>query len=102
MFSFFKKTKATQELDKLITEIQMDMENNYKDLARQALEELKQKFILDNLNNTFEVLIEEFENGYSVGYTENYIKVYIDEKLKNKKYKVLLTTPFKEGALAKR
>ncbi len=43
MFSFFKKTKTTQELDKLITEIQMDMENNYKDLARQALEELKQK-----------------------------------------------------------
>ena len=42
MFSFFKKTKATQELDKLVTEIHMDMENNYKDLARPALEELKQ------------------------------------------------------------
>ena len=43
MFSFFKKTKVTQELDTLIAEIKMAMENNYKDIARQSLEELEQK-----------------------------------------------------------
>ena len=34
MFSFFKKTKVTQELDTLIAEIKMAMENNYKDIAK--------------------------------------------------------------------
>ena len=41
-------------------------------------EELKSRFISQNLNTLHDVVIEEFEDGYSVGYTANYIKTYID------------------------
>lgn len=61
---------------------------------------LKEKFILENINKTFNVIIEEYVNGYSVGYTENYVKVYINKKLENKKYKITLIKPFKDGAIA--
>ena len=63
-------------------------------------EELKSRFISQNLNTLHEVVIEEFEDGYSVGYTANYIKTYIDKKLKEGKYTVLLKSSFKDGALA--
>jgi threonylcarbamoyladenosine tRNA methylthiotransferase MtaB len=63
-------------------------------------EELKSRFISQNLNTLHEVVIEEFEEGYSVGYTANYIKTYIDKKLKEGKYTVLLNGSFKDGALA--
>ena len=64
-------------------------------------EELKSNFISDNLNLTHDVIIEEFEDGYSVGYTANYIKVYINDKVKEGKYTVTLEKAFKDGALAK-
>ena len=63
-------------------------------------EELKSKFINDNLNLLHQVIVEEFEDGYSVGYTANYIKVYISDKIKEGKYTVTLEKAFKDGALA--
>ena len=44
MFSFFKKAKSVKELDRLISEITMNMQNNYKDAAKSALKELEQRF----------------------------------------------------------
>ena len=44
MFGFFKKAKATKELDHIIAEINMNMQNNYKDAAQSALRELEQRF----------------------------------------------------------
>ncbi len=40
-------------------------------------EKFKQKFIQENLNKTHTVLVEEISNGYSLGYTENYIYTYL-------------------------
>ncbi len=37
---------------------------------------LKSAFLFDNLNTVASVYVEDFENGYNVGYTPNYIKVY--------------------------
>ncbi|MDY6367872.1 MAG: tRNA (N(6)-L-threonylcarbamoyladenosine(37)-C(2))-methylthiotransferase MtaB, partial [Clostridia bacterium] len=42
--------------------------------------ELKSKFVQKNVGKPLTVLIEEFKDGYSVGYTENYLRVYIPEK----------------------
>ena len=42
--------------------------------------EFKQKFMQENLNTTRQVLIEEFDGEYSLGYTENYIYTYIKGK----------------------
>ena len=58
------------------------------------------KFLTDNINQTHEVLVEEVKDGYSVGYTENYIYTYIDQKLSNGIYEVVLIKPFKDGMLA--
>lgn len=44
MFQFFKKVKSAKELDRIITEITMNMQNNYKDAAKLALREFEQRF----------------------------------------------------------
>jgi len=44
MFGFFKKVKSAKELDRIIAEITMNMQNNYKDAAQLALRELEQRF----------------------------------------------------------
>ena len=44
MFGFFKKAKSVKELDRLISEITMNMQNNYKDAAKSALKELEQRY----------------------------------------------------------
>jgi len=44
MFGFFKKVKSVKELDRLISEITMNMQNNYKDAAKSALKELEQRY----------------------------------------------------------
>jgi len=44
MFGFFNKAKSVKELDRIIAEINMNMQNNYKDAAQSALRELEQRF----------------------------------------------------------
>lgn len=43
MFGFFKKAKAAGELDRIIAEIDMNMQNNYKDAAREAFREYEER-----------------------------------------------------------
>ncbi len=53
--------------------------------------ELEKKFFLSFINRVLEVLIEEVNDSSSAGFTSNYIKVKIKEKLeKNKIYKVTI------------
>ena len=60
--------------------------------------ELKDKFICENLGKTFEVVPEDEENGYIVGYTENYIKVYLNDKTQKRILQVKLVEAYKDGA----
>jgi len=43
--------------------------------------QFKQKFYEQNKNTTHSMLVEEVENGVSVGYTDNYIYTYINKVL---------------------
>ena len=43
--------------------------------------EFKLKFFKNNMNTNHKVLIEEVKDGYSLGYTENYIYTYIEKPL---------------------
>ena len=77
------------------------------EIAKQREKDLKQlndkfynQFLSDNIGKTHKVLVEEVKDGYSVGYTENYIYTYIDQKLDNGIYKVELTEKFKDGCKA--
>jgi len=44
MFGFFKKAKSAKELDRILAEITMNMQNNYKDAAQSAFKELERRF----------------------------------------------------------
>ncbi len=61
---------------------------------------LKTRFISKNLGVEHQVIIEEFDGKYSVGYTANYVKVYIEKQLKEGKYTAILTESFLDGATA--
>jgi len=45
MFGFFKKSRSSGELDRIIAEINMNMQNNYKDAAQAALKEFEACFL---------------------------------------------------------
>ena len=61
----------------------------------------EEKYISRFLGTEREIIAEEFEDGYTSGYTDNYIRVYIGEKLiSGKKYRVILKERFKDGVLA--
>ena len=62
--------------------------------------ELKSAFISENIGKIREVVPEEKEDGYVVGYTENYVRCYIKTDFVRKKLKVMLKEPFKDGAIA--
>ena len=64
--------------------------------------EFRGKFLNDNLNLNHEVLIEEFDGEYSLGYTENYIYTYIEGKHKvGDIVSVKLTEIYKQGMKGK-
>ncbi len=63
-------------------------------------QKFRQKFIQENLNTKHQVLIEEFDEKYSLGYTENYIYTYIKGKLKpGDIIEVKLTKEYLNGCL---
>lgn len=66
-----------------------------------AAEACSEKYISRFLGTTREIIAEEIENGYTTGYTDNYIRVYIKGSLcAGKKFRVKLTERFKDGVLA--
>ncbi len=70
-----------------------------KQLERHACD-LKDKFICKNIGKEEEILFEEKEEGYFVGYSKNYIKCYAqsEKDLANSILKVKILEPFKDGA----
>ena len=68
--------------------------NIRKDRARRLIkidEGLQKKFNEQFVGKAVEVLIEEVFDDYSIGHTENFLKVIIKERLeKNKIYNVLI------------
>ena len=60
----------------------------------------KSNYILSQ-TNPLNCLTESIENGYVVGYTENYIKIYLDKSAPlHKILKVQNLKLFKDGAIA--
>jgi len=60
-----------------------------------------QKHINKFLNKPLEVIAEERDGKFWTGYTGNYIKVYVDAQLESgKKYGIVLTSAYKDGAYA--
>ncbi|MBQ7373478.1 MAG: tRNA (N(6)-L-threonylcarbamoyladenosine(37)-C(2))-methylthiotransferase MtaB [Clostridia bacterium] len=60
--------------------------------------QLKDNFINKNLGKVFEVIPEDKEGDFTVGYTENYIKVYLQSDDESGVLKVKLLKAFEDGA----
>lgn len=67
-------------------------------MAKKA--ELKNEYITKNIGKILNFIPEEEVDGYTVGYTENYIRIYLKNCLPQVKVKVKLTAVFKDGAIA--
>ena len=64
--------------------------------------QMKKEFALKMVNKTFNLLVEEFKDGFYQGYTDNYLRVYLDETIENKDLvKVKIIAPFNDGVKAK-
>ncbi len=62
---------------------------------------LNKKYIKKSKHGYHKVLIEENEDGFYIGHSENYIKCYIPEKVEiNSFVTVKIEKPYKDGALA--
>lgn len=87
-YSIRKGTKAAEMEDQVPNEIK-------KDRARRLIEiDKKLQYEYNNifLNKVVSVLIEECNDNISIGHTENFLKVLINEKLDiNKNYNILIT-----------
>lgn len=67
-----------------------------------AGEKASERYIKRFLNKPLNFIAEEYSEGFTTGYTPNYIKVYAPLRLEcGKKYGVVLTQIFKDGAYAK-
>ena len=62
--------------------------------------EVKSAFISAQIGKTLEFLFEEVKDGYAVGYSENYIRVYVKDFIGKGLNKVVATEPFRDGILA--
>ena len=59
---------------------------------------LTKNYVKKYIGKCLEVICEDIEDEYLVGYTENYIKVYLSDTSLKGKVKVKLTSIYKEGA----
>ena len=65
-----------------------------------AAKESSLAFINLLTGKTFTMLAEREQDGYITGYTENYVKIYLTDRVPlNKLYKVRIGAPYKDGAL---
>mgnify|MGYP004615850081 FL=1 len=62
---------------------------------------LKNAFIERNIGTIAEFIPEDEEDGYTVGYTGNYVKCYVKGETPRGKVKVKLVAPFRLGATAR-
>lgn len=80
------------------TDLTMSVKKARVDLLEEEALRSRQDYLSRMLNRTFTVISEDQENGFVVGYTENYIKVYLpSDTRQNAVYKVKLIDIFLDG-----
>ena len=94
----FPYSKREGTVGAKLKELPTSVKDERMDVILALKKQLKDEYISANLGKVFEVIPEDNEDGYSVGYTENYIKVYMPfEKVENSQ-KIRLASAFKDGA----
>ena len=70
----------------LLKPIEPEIITSRKKILNEVKSNLKREFLTNNLNMHHEILFEEIKDGYCVGYSQNYIKIY------TKQYGTLINT----------
>lgn len=91
-----RKGTVAYGLKDLPSDVKKDRLNRLLELKKQ----LKDEFINANLGRVSEVVFEEFDGTYYIGYTENYIKTYVLGEFSKNISKVLLEKPYNDGVIA--
>ncbi len=76
--------------------------NVIEDRARRLSEaktQLKAEYDKKFINQPLEVLFEDSEDGYFVGYSENYIKIFATNAINNSVKRIIPTKLFKDGLI---
>ena len=95
-FPYSKRTGTVAskltDLDKSVKKERLKKMLDKKGICRDKFHNLQ-------IGKTLSVLIETIEDGYAVGYSENYVRVYLDGKIasREKFYSVTVTSLFKDG-----
>ena len=64
--------------------------------------ELKKNFAESMAEKTLTLIAEEYKDGYTVGYSENYLRLYIKGEEMAEKIKAKVIKPYLDGALAEK
>jgi len=84
--------------DKLYGDINMKVKKERVDILEKIAGDSRQSYLKSHIGQSFNVLTEDEEDEYVVGYTENYIKVYLKKNaIKNTILSVKLIETFKDG-----
>ena len=84
-----------------LQDLSYEVKNERLHRLLKAGQDAAEKYIKKFLNTTVSFLAEEYEDGFTTGYTPNYIKVYIPARLAaGKIYNIKLKELFKDGANA--
>ena len=95
----FPYSKREGTVGAKLKELPSSVKDERMDVLLAVKKELKDSFIKANLTKIFEVIPEDREGEYLVGYTENYIKVYLSCHNAEGAVRVRLVSQYGEGAL---
>lgn len=84
------------------TDLPMSVKKSRVDELEHVAKNAREKYLNSLVGHAFTVLTEDEENGYVVGYTQNYVKVYLPyDTPKNILLDVVLECVFEDGMKAK-
>lgn len=94
----YSRRKGTTA-DKLYkTDLSMSIKKERVDILEKIALTSREKYLNSLLGKSFNVLTEDEEDGFTVGYTENYVKVYLPKSTKkNTIINIKLKEIFKDG-----
>ena len=95
----FPYSKREGTVGAKLKELPPSVKDERMDVILAVKKQLKDSYINANLGKVLEVIPEDVEGEYLVGYTENYIKVYLNRKDVDSAVKVKLINAYKDGAI---
>ena len=81
-------------------DLPFDIKKARLDKLLEIKEKLKADFTQKEIGKELQFLAEEKKDGYNVGYSENYLRLYVDGDIKGDIVKVIVKKKYKDGAIA--